>query len=159
MKLYVMRHGPAEDFAERGRDFDRALTESGRERVRSVARALAAAGESPKVLLSSPLVRAKQTAELVLPTATDAKTVEIEDALRPGGAAAALARQLLRDGRRRVMVVGHEPDLSALVTELTGAAFGRDMLKAMVVGLRLTDGIPYAEMRFVLDPKSLEISR
>lgn len=60
-----MRHGPAEDHAASGRDFDRALTASGRERVRDVARALVEGGEAPLVILTSPLVRALQTAEIV----------------------------------------------------------------------------------------------
>ena len=65
MKLYVMRHGPAEDDAPTGRDADRALTAAGRERVAAVAKALSEANESPFAILSSPLVRAMQTAEIV----------------------------------------------------------------------------------------------
>ena len=58
-----------------------------------------------------------------------------------------------------MLVVGHEPDLSALVAELTREPFRRDMLKAMVVGLRLATPEAPAELRFVLDPKTLELSR
>jgi len=158
MKLYIMRHGPAEDTAASGRDFDRALTDPGRHRVRSVAHALEQAGESPRTILSSPLVRARQTAELVAPIATDSQQVEIDHALAPGGDGAGLALRLLGSGRRRVMLVGHEPDLSGLVEQLTAFDFLRDMQKGMVVALKMTAGHP-AELRFVLDPKTLEMVR
>jgi phosphohistidine phosphatase len=159
MKLYIMRHGPAEDFADSGRDFDRALTDAGRERVRFVARALRDAGELPRAVLSSPLVRARQTAAIVAPLAIDAQDVTLEEALSPGGASGALVRSLCAAGRRRVMIVGHEPDLGELVSELLDAPFGRDMLKAMVVELSLRAPDAPATLRFVLDPKSLELSR
>ena len=65
MKLYVMRHGPAADDSPSGRDADRALTPAGRERVTLVAKALTEGGEEPFAILSSPLVRAVETAEIV----------------------------------------------------------------------------------------------
>ena len=65
MKLYVMRHGPAQDDSPSGRDADRALTPSGRERVAAVAKSMLAEGEAPFSILSSPLVRAVETAEVV----------------------------------------------------------------------------------------------
>lgn len=158
MKLYIMRHGPAEDFASTGRDFDRALTQAGRERVRQVAARLSEENEAPRVVVSSPLVRARQTADLVAPIALDSKHVHVDDALAPGGDAAGLVRAHVAKGSRRVMLVGHEPDLSGLVEELLQARFPRDMLKAMVVGLRMTKDKP-GELRFVLEPKTLELTR
>ena len=159
MKLYVMRHGPAEDFADSRRDFDRALTDSGRERVRAVARALHDAQELPRSVVTSPLVRARQTAEIVALLATETREPFIDDAMAPGGDGEGLVRGLCSAGRRRVMVVGHEPDLADLVSALLGASFGRDMLKAMVVGLSLESPTGRASLRFVLDPKSLGWSR
>ncbi len=177
MKLYVMRHGPAEDESPSGRDADRALTPSGRERTRSVAKALADGDEAPYAIVSSPLVRALQTAEIVASVigledrvrddkrardsgATGA--VEVRREMAPGGDALALVQELVRAGRRRVMVVGHEPDLSVLVSSLVGRAPEQGMLKSMVVGINLTDTSPdvqgrgfAATLRFVLDPKTL----
>jgi hypothetical protein len=54
------------------------------------------------------------------------------------------------------MIVGHEPDLSSLVSMFLGG-FSRDMLKAMVVGLHARDG--QTQLRFVLDPKALKLDR
>lgn len=151
-----MRHGPAEDYAASGRDFDRALTPSGRDRVRSVAQKLAEMDEVPKLVVASPLVRAQQTADIV---ARELKTaaIETERDLAPGGDGVTFVRSAATLGRKRLMVVGHEPDLSDLVTQLLGAPFAYDMLKAMVVGLRVTPG-EKTELRFVLDPKTLEIA-
>ena len=157
MKLYVMRHGPAEDFAASGRDGDRALTPSGRERVRAVAKLLKEKEEAPRVILSSPLVRALQTAEIVA-AEIGVDKVETAAELAPGGDAAALSRALLGADKKRPMVVGHEPDLSALVMTLLDGPFAREMLKAMVVGLQMRSGEP-TKLRFVVDPKTLEIDK
>ena len=56
------------------------------------------------------------------------------------------------------MIVGHEPDLSGLVSSLHRRGFAHDMLKAMVVGLSVGTTGP-ATLRFVLDPKTLEVTR
>jgi phosphohistidine phosphatase len=155
MKLYVMRHGPAEDFSASGRDGDRALTTSGRERVRAVAKVLHEKDEAPRVIISSPLVRAMQTAEIVA-AELGVDRVETGHELAPGGDAASLARALVRDDRKRSMVVGHEPDLSALIATLLNGPFDHEMLKAMVVSLQLRPEEP-TRLRFILDPKTLRL--
>lgn len=181
MKLYVMRHGPAADDSPTGRDADRALTPAGRERVASVAKALAGEKEAPFAILSSPLVRAVETAEIVAEVThlarrarEDAKAqlggatggVEIRRELGMGTEKLALLAELVRAGRKRVMIVGHEPDLSMLVMSLVGPVLGgAGMGKAMVVGVKLTSdprvaGLEFrSSLRFVLDPKSLTWQR
>ncbi len=157
MKLYVMRHGPAEEHAQSGVDGDRALTGSGRERVRAVAKVLAEAGESPLRIVTSPLVRAVQTAEIVAIVTKIAEregVVEASREIAPGGDGATLARRFAAEGRKRVMLVGHEPDLSAIVARLTGE-FDRPFDKAMVVGLHLPADAGPIRLRFVLEPKTL----
>ena len=163
MKLYVMRHGPAEDDSPTGRDADRALTTSGRERTRSVAKALFDGAEAPVAILSSPLVRALQTAEIVASVAGVEK-VEVRREMAPGGDALGLVGELVRAGRKRVMVVGHEPDLSMLVERLVGQAPDQGMLKAMVVSVRCDPDVEQArgfraKLRFVLEPKTLAWQR
>lgn len=173
-----MRHGPAEDSSPTGRDADRALTPEGRERTRAVARALLSEGEAPVTLISSPLVRSLQTAEIVAAVtdlaqhARDAKSpgatgaVEVRREMAPGGDPLTLVLDLARTGRKRAMVVGHEPDLAMLVARLAGHHLEQGMLKSMVVGLKLDapprDGSsdPFQCMlRFVLDPKTLAWQR
>jgi phosphohistidine phosphatase len=158
MRLSIMRHGPAEDHAASGRDFDRALTASGRDRVRDVAKALVEADEHPLVLLSSSLVRALQTAEIVANVAK-VSAVETRKELAPGGDLMALVREVVAAGTKRVMLVGHEPDLGELAGHLAGRAFGAGLQKAMVVGLATHKDDPARipmTLRYVLDPKTLE---
>jgi phosphohistidine phosphatase len=180
MKLYVMRHGPAQDDSPSGRDADRALTPSGRERVAAVAKALDAEGEAPFAILSSPLVRAVETAEIVAEvTHLSRRAREDKKAQRAGGTGEieirrelgmgteklALLAELVRAGRKRVMIVGHEPDLSMLVMSLVGKELEAGMGKGMVVGVKLTAdprvaGLEFrSTLRFVLDPKSLAWQR
>lgn len=174
MKLYVMRHGPAEEHSASGRDGDRALTASGRERVRSVARLLVDSDESPLVILTSPLVRALQTAEIVAAGTKLTErggAVETRREIEPGREILALIRELAATPRKRVMLVGHEPDLSTLVSTLGRFALPEGMTKGMVVGLHMRDldggeapessrGEKLADLqkrlrvRFVIEPKA-----
>jgi phosphohistidine phosphatase len=188
VKLYVMRHGPAEDSSPTGRDGDRALTTDGRERTRAVARALLAEEEAPLTIISSPLVRAVQTAEIVA-AVTDLEkrvhetkdaggapgAVEIRREMAPGGDAFGLVLDLVRSGRKRAMVVGHEPDLTMLVSRIVQRHPPQGMLKSMVVGVKIeplpkdgakeANGGPQtgsrleAALRFILDPKTLAWQR
>jgi phosphohistidine phosphatase len=120
MQLYFLRHGKAGDRDEwTGPDFDRPLTAEGRDEMRAVARGLRALDVRPEVVLSSPLVRAWQTAEL----AAEALDVSVTDAptLAPGCDLDLLAAALLRvRSAGSVMVVGHEPDFSTLIGLLIG---------------------------------------
>jgi phosphohistidine phosphatase len=180
MKLYVMRHGPAEDDAPTGRDADRVLSPAGRERVRLVAQALEEGGEAPFAILSSPLARALETAEIVAEVTHLARRARESDKAQLGGSTGgveirrelgmgadklALLTELVRAGRKRVMIVGHEPDLSMLVTSLTGQTPEGGMQKGMVVGVKLTSdprvpGLEFrSKQRFVLDPKTLAWNR
>ncbi|MCL2777030.1 MAG: histidine phosphatase family protein [Polyangiaceae bacterium] len=183
MKLYIMRHGPAEDDSPTGRDANRALTKSGRARVHAVAQSLVDHDEAPLAILSSPLVRAFQTAQVVSAViefaarvraennsqssvaASVTSSVEMCPELGPGLDAIGLVSDLVRAERKRVMIVGHEPDLGMLVTRLVGeshiAHIESGLLKAMVIGIKLTptakaSGVGFtSKFRFVLHPKTL----
>jgi len=165
MKLYLLRHGAAENQSATGRDADRALTADGRQRTRLVAIELAKRGESPKRIISSPLHRAVETAEVIAGALGSGIAPEQRDELAPGGRAYALVRQLVAEGAKKVMLVGHEPDLSSLALLLlphwSGASQGFD--KSMVLGVRVrgaqskrtaTDWLE-VDGRFVLEPKHL----
>ncbi|MDP9001356.1 MAG: histidine phosphatase family protein [Myxococcota bacterium] len=161
MKLYVMRHGPAEAAADSGIDADRALTASGRDRVASIAKALLEAHEEPLHVFTSPLVRAVQTAEIVaIVTQLGSRdgTVSPRRELAPDGEGAQLARSLSSQGKRRVMLVGHEPDLSDMLSTILGLSFDRPFEKAMVVGIDVQSNIAPGRLRFLLDPKGLRFT-
>ena len=157
MKLYVMRHGSAEEQSPSGNDESRALTPSGRDRVKDVGRKLVELQEAPKHIVCSPLVRALQTAEIVHAHAKVDAPVEVNDAMSPRGDALSMVRAAAHAGKKRLMVVGHEPDLSILVASLLGQPLASGFGKAMVVALRVPDADADATLRFVLDPKSLEL--
>ena len=119
MHLLVIRHadaGDAADFARSGRpDDERPLSDEGRRKMKQVARGLCVVVPEIAALAASPLVRARQTAEIVA-AAYDGITVETVSALRPGEAPAGLAQWLERHGAAGVAaVVGHEPHLGTTV--------------------------------------------
>ena len=157
-----MRHGPAEDQARSGRDFDRKLTASGRARTELVARELGAREEQPKRIVSSPLARTVETAEVVIATLRLDVRIEAREELAPGGDALALVRELAADGARRVMLVGHEPDVSRLTANLL-PDWSHGFDKAMIVGLKVDRAVlrgepgddEHAALRFVIEPKRL----
>src|SRR4249919_3647178 len=110
-ELYLIRHGLAE---ERGPawpdDTKRPLTDQGISRLRRTGRALVRLGLTPGVVLTSPLVRARQTAEIVAGAFSPHPPVVNIDALVPGGALPALAAEIVKHGRRpHIFLVGHEP--------------------------------------------------
>lgn len=124
MQLYVLRHGSAvEPERWRGVDEQRPLTDEGREEMRLVARGLKWLGVEPDIVLTSPYLRARQTAEPV----AGALGVAIAPApeLVPGcdldRFCAALAGSAVSRQPKGVLVVGHEPDLSTVVGLLVGS--------------------------------------
>jgi phosphohistidine phosphatase SixA len=91
--------------------------------------------------------------------------VEVRRELAPGGDGLGLVVEMLKAGRKRLMVVGHEPDLSTLVSSLIARVPEQGMLKSMVVGIKVdaageaSPGHVTASLRFVLDPKTLDWQR
>lgn len=121
MILYFLRHGLAGS-PRAGDDDARPLSEAGEAALRSAASLWRRLNLRPDVVLTSPLARAVRTAELVT-EAVGGGTPVIHDRLRPGAAWGDMARAMagVADARR-VLFVGHEPDLSSAVALLTGAS-------------------------------------
>ena len=111
--IYLLRHGDAEQ--EAGDDASRRLTQKGERQADLAGQALAALGVKLDACLSSPKVRAEQTARIACEHLGVA--VEIAEQLSGGPFDAAG----LAAGRGEVMLVGHEPDFSGAVAELTGS--------------------------------------
>jgi phosphohistidine phosphatase len=123
VELYLIRHGLAEERGEAWPDDGkRPLTDKGRKRLRQSARALSALGVSFEVILTSPLVRARQTADIVAAALEDRPLVVSTESLAPEGGFAALAAELEKHAKRdRVALVGHEPGIGALAARLIGS--------------------------------------
>ena len=114
MDVLLLRHGDAVDRLTGGyaRDEDRPLTDAGRDEARTAALALARLGATPDLILTSPLVRATQTAVVVADTLGLRRAPEIAAALAPGADRAPLLAALPPTGT--ALLVGHMPDLGEL---------------------------------------------
>jgi phosphohistidine phosphatase len=118
MKVYFVRHADADwpDWIKP--DDERPLTKKGKKQARRVGRRLCELGVEPAFAFTSPLPRAAQTAEIVAKRLC--LEAEEEPALGKGFDLAALRKILQRAEGWNLMIVGHEPDFSAVIRKLTG---------------------------------------
>ena len=157
MRLYLLRHGIAEDGAGRP-DPERRLTGEGREKLRKVLARAREAGVRPDLVLSSPYVRAKQTTEIAVEELRYENTV-IDSAELTPYASPHKAWEELREHRtaREILVVGHNPHLSDLACLLIAARAGAiEMKKAGLACFELisTGPQPRAALSWLITPKS-----
>jgi phosphohistidine phosphatase len=116
MRVYLVRHAEA---APGDPDELRSLTAEGREQARRVGKRLARARPRPDAVLSSPLLRARETADLAAePLGLEP---EPDGRLAPGATAESLRGAVAGKGDA-VVVVGHQPDCGRIAAELTGEA-------------------------------------
>jgi phosphohistidine phosphatase len=123
LNLYLLRHGPAMEREQfRGRDDSlRPLTPEGRTRMRDAARGMRVLGLSFDLILSSPYVRAHDTADLVAKIFTSRRYLKLTKLLTPEANPEELIRHLATLPRpHSVLLVGHEPHLSKLLAKLLG---------------------------------------
>ena len=123
-ELYLVRHAIA---AERGEewpdDTKRPLTERGISRFKECVKGLRWLDAAIDEIFTSPLVRARQTAEILAAGVEGTPSVKVLEALAPGHTSGAVMSQLARAAkRRRIALVGHEPELGELAAHLIGAA-------------------------------------
>ena len=157
MEILFLRHGIAEERETwEGDDRARPLTARGRKAMERTAARLAELGIAPELIVTSPLVRARQTAEIAAAgLGMDDRVVE-DERLAPGFDAGGL-RDLLEDRpvTAAVMLVGHEPDFSEIIAELIGG--GRVVCKKG--GLARVDvaelSFAGGELVWLLPPKDL----
>ena len=112
MRVFLVRHAEA---APGEPDELRPLTAAGRDAARELGERLA--GEQPTVVVSSPLLRARETAELI---ARACKVAAIADDNLAPGATTETLREATQDRAGTIVAVGHQPDCSDIVFELTG---------------------------------------
>ena len=120
MRLYFLRHGIAEDHAINRPDAQRALTPEGIAKTEALARRLADFEVKPHIIYSSPLVRARQTAEIV--ARHGGFPMEISNLVSAGRLDGHAVQNLVdeHDHDREIMFVGHEPDFSETVSYIIG---------------------------------------
>lgn len=123
LELYLIRHGIA---AERGDEFPddskRPLTSEGIASLRKEVKALDELGIGFDHIITSPLVRAKQTAEVFAQHLQTKPSLSSSDALAPAGSPAAVVQEIVKHARKgRIALVGHEPNMGELAARLIGA--------------------------------------
>src|SRR5438067_9002551 len=120
MDLYFLRHGEADWPDWEKSDDARPLTKRGKKEMHEVAAFLKRVKARPDLIVTSPLPRASQTAEIA------AKRLKIkcreDKMLAPGFGRAALERLLKKYPADSLMIVGHEPDFTEVISELTGGS-------------------------------------
>jgi len=138
MQLYFLRHGEADWPGWTKPDDERPLTDFGKKEVRQVAKFLNRLKVKPDLIVTSPLPRASQTAEVA---AEQLKTkLRQDEALEPGFGISELSTVLKRHRSRVLMLVGHEPDFSSVISALTGG-----FIKMSKAGVALIDIDPETE--------------
>ena len=147
LRLYFLRHGKAWSRADWREDDDlRPLTDAGEALMRAEGRAMKAMGLAPDVIVTSPLARARRSAEIVAAELGMSDRLLEDRRLASGFDATRLSEIVAREAPvASLMVVGHEPDFSFTVAELTGG--GRvdfkkgGLARVDVSGPQLDDGI------------------
>lgn len=162
MDLYIIRHAWAGHYGdpEWPEDRLRPLTEEGKQRFAQMVTKLVKRGFTPGLVATSPLVRCRQTAEIVAGGVPgDPEVVELDD-LMPGGKLKALLQWTAAQSRRHQQIawVGHAPDVGRLAAELIGEADGWiRFAKGAAAALRF-DGLPEiagGELRWLVTAKVL----
>lgn len=172
LQLYLVRHAIA---APRGEewpdDAKRPLTPEGMTRMRRAARGLAAFDDRVDVVLTSPLVRARQTADILAGAFAPPSSVVVAGALAPGGALADVLPEIVKHARKGpVAVVGHEPGIGELAAHLLGMGHALEFKKGAIAridvrGLGATSTDPQAAkrmtaaLRWFLPPRALRALR
>lgn len=165
-QLYLVRHAIAVKHGTEGIvEEERPLTAEGRERMRQGVQGMKRIKVEPEVILSSPLVRAVQTAEILQNILSDKKDelipVEIEKTLLPGADLDDFLKKLKGRVEARVMLVGHEPSMSSWVQSLLSCdpPGSIRLKKGSLCHLELTwvGSRPFAELVALLQPRVLRL--
>ena len=159
MKLYLVRHAIAEP---RGLlpDSERPLTNEGEAKMRRHIRALVRLGEDIDVVITSPLARARETAEILADGIDPRPEVVVEEQLAPDGDAMKLVETIVqRHMGRAVALVGHEPDMSELASRLISGSneVDLDFKKGTIARIDVDedDHPTLGQLRWLLSPRQL----
>lgn len=162
MVVYIIRHAWAGHFGDPDwpDDGQRPLTDEGRERFARLVRKLAKRGFAPELIATSPLVRCRQTAEIVAQGVPGDPAVIERDELVPGSDLAGLLEWTSREAgdHHQVAWVGHAPDVGRLTASLIGESQGWVRFAKGAVAAIQFEGLPASgegELRWLLTAKML----
>jgi phosphohistidine phosphatase len=163
VNIFILRHGIAVEPGSPGisKDSDRILTPKGERKLWQVADAISALEISFDIILTSPYLRARQTADVIADGTESKKRVVETDHLTPGGSAKKLIEQLaaIKPAPENVLLVGHEPYLSEFIALLiAGDAPVRITMKKGGLCKLTVDAIQYGQcavLEWLLTPKQM----
>src|SRR5206468_5370408 len=162
-ELYIIRHAVAE---ERGEDWPddakRPLSDDGASRMRKAARGLDRLGVTLDVIVTSPMVRTKQTAEVVAGAMNPRPPIVAVDSLAPGGTYQEIMNDLEKQSRKtRIAIVGHEPGIGEFAARLIGSRHSIEFKKGAICRIDI-DALPPSgpgELRWFMTTKMLRSIR
>lgn len=159
LELYLIRHGLA---AARGPEYPddskRPLTTRGIAALRRETKGLHALGVTFDLVITSPLARTKQTADVIAEGVDGKPAVTTSDALAPAGTPAAVMQELGKHHRKaRIALVGHEPNIGELAARLIGARGAIPFKKGAVcrIDFEVLPPKGVGELRWLLPPRVL----
>jgi phosphohistidine phosphatase len=156
MDIYFLRHASANHYDPAGDDDKRPIDKTGEQQSHDVGRALAALELKLDVMISSPLKRALQTAEIVASELGHKDKIVTDTALRPEAGYQDFEALLARYGKKKaIMVVGHNPSMTDFLTRmLSGESAGFiDFKKGSVAKVERDGGRQPAMLKWFLTPK------
>ena len=163
MEIYLLRHGIAEPPSESNEfsDASRALTPEGISKLRQAGLGLKKLGVKLNLVASSPLVRARETAEYVTEILKCKEPIQLWDELAPGGSIDGLMQKLQNhQGKNSVLLVGHQPDMGSLASLLIfgSARISLAFKKGGICCVQVSEVPPQfpGELLWMLTPKILK---
>jgi phosphohistidine phosphatase len=157
MDLILLRHGNAE-MTHRSGDFSRALVEKGRNQARRAGKLLRNAGLLPDIVLTSPLIRARQTADEFC-EAAEIPSAVIQGWLASGMYPESALKELAAfQDFKRVAIIGHEPDFSSFIQWCLGSSGSIHMKKGSLACLEIIPPSRISTLKFLIPPKLAEES-
>ena len=161
MLLYIVRHAPAGQHGDPRYPNDglRPLTRKGERRFDRLAKHLVAKGMAPNLVVSSPLVRCRQTAEVLSARVSEGPKLLDRNELAPSGPWHELVAWTNAEGVEEAAWVGHAPDVDQITAELIGSpAANVSFAKGAVAAIRFAGGITIGEgeLLWLVKPKLLD---
>jgi phosphohistidine phosphatase len=165
MELYVIRHAIAQQLGRKNDFMDekRALTSKGRERMREAARGLRRLGVEFDLILTSPLVRAVETAEIIaVALGLSKKDIEQTGSLAPDASINDLFAEIKRNtGTESIALVGHQPDLGGIISKIvqSSGSLAIELKKGSVCCINVTETVPRlrGSLMWLFAPKHLRM--
>ena len=159
LELYLVRHGIA---ATRGEEYPddskRPLTSRGIARLKKEAGALNDLGIVFELIITSPLVRARQTADVLAESLKTKPPVAMSDSLAPAGTPAGVMQEIARHARKgKIALVGHEPNMGELAARLIGARTALEFKKGAIcrIDFEVLPPRGLGQLRWFVTPRML----